>query len=207
VSKFWTGTCIGPKSLRRVCPNLSDNESIILARILGKEMARFGITTKRRATMFIAQVAHESGEFRYREEIASGDAYEGRKDLGNIWPGDGRRYKGRGYIQLTGRNNYKLAGQELHQDYLSRPSKISRYRTHSARVSCWFWRHAGLNQISEEGTALSAFYKVTRRINGGYNGMASRLKYYARARTVAKHLMPKVRTIELPEGFEVTPVK
>ena len=59
------------------------------------------------------QLAHESVSLRYFEEIASGSAYEGRRDLGNIHPGDGVRYKGRGPIQLTGRSNYRVAG-EIH---------------------------------------------------------------------------------------------
>ena len=68
-------------------------------------MEKYQITTPLRRAAFLAQLAHESGELKYMEEIASGEAYEGRKELGNTAPGDGKRYKGRGPIQLTGRFN------------------------------------------------------------------------------------------------------
>ena len=67
----------------------------------------FGITTALRAAHYIAQVAHETGQLQWLEELASGAQYEGRKDLGNVCKGDGKRFKGRGYLQTTGRANYR----------------------------------------------------------------------------------------------------
>ena len=78
---------------------------------LNAAMYEFHINSPLRQAAFIAQIAHESGELRYVKEIASGAAYEGRKDLGNTQPGDGMRYKGRGLIQITGRNNYAECGK------------------------------------------------------------------------------------------------
>jgi len=87
-------------------------------------MVKFEINTPKREAAFIAQLAHESGSFKYVKEIASGSAYEGRKDLGNIEPGDGVRFKGRGLIQLTGRANYKKASEFFNEDFISKPELI-----------------------------------------------------------------------------------
>ena len=91
-------------------------------------MARGEITTLRRAQYFLAHVGHESASLRYFEEIASGAAYEGRTDLGNIHPGDGSRFKGRGPIQLTGRRNYANFGDWLGQGDLlvDKPALVAR---------------------------------------------------------------------------------
>ena len=91
---------------------------------LNDAMDEFTINTPQRQAMFLAQIAHESGELRYVEEIASGAAYEGRADLGNTEPGDGVRYKGRGLIQITGRANYAVCGLALDLDLIANPELL-----------------------------------------------------------------------------------
>lgn len=144
--------------------------------ILNRVLAEYDITTPQRIRMFLAQIGHESGQLRYLKEIASGEAYEGRKDLGNIVPGDGVRYKGRGLIQLTGRANYALAASELKLPLIEKPELLEEPEN-AARVSAWFWKRNNLNAIADSGN----FRLVTKRINGGYNGYADRYKLYHRA--------------------------
>src|SRR4051812_9960828 len=140
------------------------------------------IGTQSRASMFLAQVLHESGGLHYFEEIASGAAYEGRKDLGNTQPGDGRRYKGRGPIQLTGRANYRAAGMALGIDLEGSPTRAGDVDV-GFRVAAWFWKSRGLNPLADVGD----FREVTRRINGGFNGLAQREAYHRRALELLSH--------------------
>src|SRR5207342_2210749 len=93
---------------------------------LNAAMAEAKINTPARKAAFLAQLAHESGELRYMEEIADGSAYEGRRDLGNTHPGDGRRFKGRGPIQLTGRANYERFGELLGVDLVNDPDQAAK---------------------------------------------------------------------------------
>ncbi len=179
---------LGWRSLRRVVPSLSVTQAKILADDLGQAMQKHGITTVKRATMFIAQVAHESGGFRYREEIASGSAYEGRRDLGNTQPGDGRKFKGRTYIQITGRSNYKAVSNALGINFLKDPARLAEPR-YAARGAAWWWDTHGCNTIADRND----FVGVTRRINGGTNGLSDRQAYYRRTRGRGLFLVPKRR--------------
>ncbi|MFP2899495.1 LysM peptidoglycan-binding domain-containing protein [Corallococcus sp. 4LFB] len=165
--------------LRRIMPNLSQAKAEQYLPHLNKAMAEANINTPRRKEMFLAQLAHESGELRYMEEIASGAAYEGRKDLGNTQPGDGKRYKGRGPIQLTGRANYRAAGKALGIDLEGHPERAKDPDV-AFRIAGWYWQSRNLNSYADAGN----FREVTRRINGGYNGLASREMYYRRAQNV-----------------------
>lgn len=124
---------------------------------------------------FLAQLAHESGNFRYMEEIASGAAYEGRKDLGNTQPGDGKRYKGRGPIQLTGRANYRKYGQQLGIDFENNPEIVATPSI-GLMVACKFWSDNGLNALADKDDVMT----ITRRINGGTNGLDDRKAHLAK---------------------------
>jgi putative chitinase len=162
--------------LKRIMPNLSDARARECLPHLNKAMVEAGINTPKRQAAFLAQLAHESAEFRYFEELASGAAYEGRKDLGNTQPGDGVRFKGRGPIQLTGRANYRAAGKALGIDLENNPKRAADVDV-GFRTAAWFWNSRDLNRFADQGN----FREITRRVNGGFNGMASRQKYYDRA--------------------------
>ncbi len=162
--------------LRSIMPTLPLSKAKAYLPLLNRAMAEAKINTKQRKAMFLAQLAHESVSLRYFEEIASGRAYEGRRDLGNIYPGDGVRYKGRGPIQLTGRSNYRAAGRALGLPLEKNP-KMAAQPSVGFRTAAWFWNSRGLNRYADQGN----FLEVTRRINGGYNGLADRQAYYRRA--------------------------
>lgn len=142
-------------------------------------MPHFQIISPLRRAHFLAQVGHESLSLTYTEELASGDAYEGRKDLGNIQPGDGRRFKGRGFIQLTGRANYQAYGKDAGVDLLKKGNEVlvAKY-PHPLEVSLWFWKRHNLNQRAD-GDDLRG---ITKRVNGGYNGLDDRERYLQRAK-------------------------
>lgn len=128
---------------------------------------------------WLAQVAHESGQLRYTRELADGSAYEGRTGLGNVQPGDGRRFRGRGLIQLTGRDNYTRYGVDAHVDSLGQPELLEQL-PYSADVAGWFWK---VNNISSRTAgAVDRVLAVTKIVNGGTNGLADRRKFYAAAK-------------------------
>jgi putative chitinase len=179
---------LGWRSLRRVVPSLSVAQAKTLARDLGQAMVDFDITTSKRAAAFIAQVAHESGGFIHREEIATGAAYEGRRDLGNVLAGDGRRFKGRTFIQITGRTNYAAVSRALHVDFVAHPERLAQ-QAYAAKGAAWWWKTHGCNELADRGD----FVALTRRINGGTNGLADRQRYWRRARLVGRFLVPKRR--------------
>ena len=147
---------------------------------LNGAMERYEINTPARIAAFLAQVAHESGGFRYVREIASGRAYEGRKDLGNVYSGDGVRFKGRGLIQITGRANYQRLAADLQLDGLLQNPQWLESDKWAVWSAAWFWDKTGLNALADEGL----FKQITRKINGGYNGLEDRYKYYERAKRV-----------------------
>lgn len=143
-------------------------------------MTKYGITTALQAAHFLAQLGHESMSFLYSEEIASGSAYEGRSDLGNTQAGDGRRFKGRGLIQLTGRVNYTAYSKFTGVDYVAQPGRLSTDPEVAVDVSCWFWKDRGVDKLAEQDDVKA----VTRRINGGFNGLDDRMQNLRRAKAV-----------------------
>jgi predicted chitinase len=173
--------------LRRIMPNLASARAESLLPHLNAAMAEFGIDTLLRTAAFAAQLAHESGEFRWMEEIwgptSAQKRYEPQTDLskrlGNSEAGDGLRFKGRGPIQLTGRANYSRFGDLLGLDLIGSPAQAAEPGV-AFRIAALFWKNRGLNEFAEAGD----FREVTRRINGGFNGLEDRLKYYERATSV-----------------------
>jgi putative chitinase len=142
-------------------------------------MEEFEINTQARQAAFLAQVGHESGQLRYVRELASGAAYEGRKDLGNTQPGDGIRFKGRGLIQITGRTNYAACGVALELDLIARPELLEDPEN-ACRSAGWFWKTHRLNELADAGDQV----RVTKRINGGTNGLADRMALFEKAQEV-----------------------
>jgi len=138
---------------------------------------QYEINTPKRIVAFLAQITHESGMFRYSREIwgptPTQRRYEGRLDLGNTQPGDGERFKGRGFIQITGRANYQLLSDALNVDFVSDPLKLEQSQ-YVALSAAWFWKSHGLNELADN----DQFKTITRRINGGLNGYDERVKIW-----------------------------
>ena len=158
--------------LQQIMPHAGERAAVFLE-ALNAAMAEFSINTPLRQAAFLAQIAHESGSLRYVKELATGKAYENRQDLGNVRAGDGPRFKGRGLIQITGRANYQKVGAALGIDCENHP-EVLELRTTACLSAAWWWESHGLNELAD----LGEFRKITRRINGGYNGEAERLKLY-----------------------------
>ena len=163
-----------PAQLHNICP-YSPIE--VFAIPLNKGFAKFGLTSKLRVAHFIAQVAHESDGFNTCEEYASGEEYEGRSDLGNTEQGDGVRFKGRGLIQVTGRYNYEVCGKALGVDLIANPQLLGELPL-CVDSAFSFWNSNRLNQLADADDIEA----ITRRINGGLNGLASRQGYLLRAK-------------------------
>jgi len=132
-------------------------------------MFQFDINTPLREAHFLAQIGHESGRLIYTHEIASGSEYEGRKDLGNTEVGDGRRFKGRGLIQVTGRTNYKSCGDALGIDFINSPELLE-VPQNAALSAAWFWSIRKLNELADADNLIA----ITKKINGGLNGLDDR---------------------------------
>lgn len=143
----------------------------------------FEINTELRLAHFLAQLAHESDHFRTFEEYASGRAYEGRRDLGNTQRGDGQRFKGRGPIQVTGRFNYKKYGDKLGVDLIDNP-ELAATPLIGMRIAGQYWKDHNLNHFADLDDGKS----ITRKINGGYNGLADRLRKVENAKKALKDL-------------------
>jgi putative chitinase len=139
-------------------------------------MSEFSINTPNRMACFIAQVAHETDGFLYMRELASGTAYEFRQDLGNISAGDGVKYKGGGGLMATGRLMYERLASKFDQNLVSNPSLIEEPIL-SMRSAAYIWTE--VKQLNPLADVLH-FFEITHRINGGYNGGDSRLKYFLR---------------------------
>jgi putative chitinase len=133
---------------------------------------KYALASTLRQAHFLGQCAHESAGFATTTEFASGRAYEDRIDLGNIRPGDGARFKGRGLIQCTGRYNYAHVSKALVVDFLSRPELLSTF-PYAAEAAGVYWRDRGLNALAD----LDDVEGVTRRVNGGVNGLKERKAY------------------------------
>jgi predicted chitinase len=173
--------------LQQIMPKLPQAKRQLYLPFLNKIMEVYEIDTPLRASAFLAQIAHESGELRFMEEIWGPTAQQKRYDppsdlakrLGNTQPGDGFRYRGRGPIQITGRANYKKYGDLLGVDLVGNPDLAATLQF-AFSTAALFWKRNGLNELAD----IQDFITITKRINGGLNGLAERQKYYEVAKNV-----------------------
>jgi putative chitinase len=188
--------------LKEICPSADDKIISDIETHLNQYMADYGVNTYLRVCHFIAQCAHESAHFTTLEEFASGAAYEGRKNLGNTQTGDGKRYKGRGMIQLTGRANYREMGTRLNVDLENNP-KLAMTPKISVLTALEYWHTRKLNALADADN-LSL---ITKKINGGYNGIEDRKKYLLKAKKVFANIdfnKPLVKFAARPENVVVS---
>ena len=171
--------------LHAVMPTLDKPKADLCYPPLAAALDEFEINTPYRIAAFLAQIAHESGELKWFRELWGPTPQQLKyeppsrlaKELGNTRKGDGKRYKGRGVIQLTGRANYSHIGDLLGLPLEEKP-ELAEQPDVAFRVAGLFWKTKGLNALADG----NMFQAITKRINGGYNGMDGRLKYYQRAR-------------------------
>lgn len=203
---------ITPEVLRRIAgAPVSDKIVNDIVQHLPEVIEKYNINTHLRLSHFLAQLAHESDHFRTYEEYASGQAYEGRRDLGNVKRGDGRRYKGRGPIQITGRYNYRKYGELLGLDLENNPELAESPRV-GLLIAGEYWHQNNLNSFADKDNGK----QITRKINGGYNGLKDRLNKIARAKRAivvserpterqdekVLRVGPVVEQVETPEPIE-----
>lgn len=176
---------VDAQTMREVAPRFAgenaERQATIIAaagEVLAPTLQEYAIDTRLRIAHFLGQTCHESAGFRTTEEFATGDAYEGRKDLGNTQKGDGRRYKGRGLLQLTGRANYRTLGKVLKIDLEGDPERAAEPAL-SLRIACEYWKSRNINPACDRDDLIT----VTRLINGGLNGLEDRRNYTTRAKT------------------------
>jgi len=173
--------------LKIVSPHMAHNPNTCedLFPHLLDAMEKACVNTDLRVAMFVAQTLHETGEYRYFQEIWGPTPqqlkYEPPSELatrlGNTEPGDGKLFKGHGAIQLTGRANHKHCGDVLGVDFIKNP-ELAASKEWAFRVAGWFWDLHELNTFCDTENLL----EVTKRINGGTNGLESRQTYYERAK-------------------------
>ena len=184
--------------LHAIMPGLPDAKNAAYLPPLDAAMTEFAIDTPPRASAFLAQLAHESAQLRFMEEIWGPTAQQLRYEptsslataLGNTQAGDGKRFKGRGPIQITGRANYQRFGGLLDVDLVTTPEQAA-LPDLAFRIAGLYWSKKGLNELADQATD-DAFREITRRINGGFNGLADRQQFYAAARTALGVTAPPV---------------
>ena len=184
------------EQLQAIMPQLPAAKRTTYFPFLTAAVTEFGIDQPARTAAFLAQLAHESAQFKFMEEIWGPTAAQRRYEppdklattLGNTDPGDGFRFKGRGPIQVTGRANYRRFGDLLGLDLVATPAQAASPEV-AFRIAALFWSKKGLNELADRVTP-EAFREITRRINGGFNGLAERQRFYETAKTVLAVVAP-----------------
>ena len=176
---------ITPKMLAGLSTKEKPELMAPLAATMNEFFPVFKITSEPRIECFLAQALHEADGFHTLEEYASGAAYEGRADLGNVKKGDGRRYKGGGIFQNTGRANYTRLTKQFREmaidvDLVKNP-ELLRTPRYAVLAACLYWKDKNLNALADLNTSAS-FKAMTKKINGGYNGLPDRIAYLEKCR-------------------------
>jgi putative chitinase len=186
---------INPEQLQAIA-GVSTKLMPSLAEWMNKICPTYGIDTPQEYAHFLAQACHETDHFKTLREYASGKAYEGRVDLGNTKPGDGVRYKGRGIFQTTGRSNYLQLGiKKGRRDMFTNSPELLEQPEYAVWSACEYWATRGLNDVANHADSdilkkkyrkniidVSPVEYISITINGGYNGMDERKKFYLRAK-------------------------
>jgi putative chitinase len=183
--------------IKTIAPNSKEEIIGPLVGYLNKYMPKYEVNTYLRVCHFLAQAAHEAASFRTLEEYASGAAYEGRKDLGNVNKGDGVRYKGRGIFQLTGRANYRTIGAKIDMNLENNP-ELAESPEVSVLTALEYWKSRGLNTFADKDDVTT----ITKRINGGLNGFDDRKRYLAKC----KQVIPKNISFAVPLPSPLDPL-
>lgn len=173
------------EQLHAIMPALAEGKRHAFLPFIQMALAEFAIDSAARHAAFLAQLAHESGQLRFMEELWGPTPAQQRYEppstlaraLGNTEVGDGKRFKGRGPIQITGRANYRRYGDLLSVDLEAQPQLACRPEL-AFRIAALFWNKNGLNALADEAS-VAAFKRITKRINGGFNGLADRERFYA----------------------------
>ena len=175
---------LSDNDLQQIMPRLPQAKRQLYLPFINRVMVIYEIDTPLRASAFLAQIAHESAELKYMEEIWGPTAQQKKYEppgevatrLGNTQPGDGKRYKGRGAIQITGRANYKKYGDLLGFDLEGNPD-LAATPQFAFSTAALFWKTRGLNELAD----VQDFITITKRINGGTTGLKERQRYYETA--------------------------
>ena len=166
------------------------DRAVQLGHGLADQWQATGLTTPLRLAHWMAQTAVESGDYRFMREIWGPTdcqrGYEGRTDLGNTHPGDGKRFMGRGLLQITGRDLYRRIGAALGLDLVNHPELAERPDI-AVRTACHYWTTHHLNDWADKDDVLA----VSRGVNRGNpqsikmpNGFPARQAALAKARKV-----------------------
>ena len=181
---------VDSQTMREVAPTFSGAPAASQAKIIAEAGAvlaatleSYDITSRLRIAHFLGQTCEESAGYRTTEEFASGREYEGRQDLGNTQKGDGPRYKGRGLLQLTGRANYADYGKALGVDLVNNPT-LAAQPALSLKIACEYWKRHDINADCDRDDAQA----VTRKVNGGLNGLSDRIAFTQKAKTAVARL-------------------
>lgn len=206
-----TSLSLTATELKAIMPRASDEAIDKYLNGINQALQTYAINTPLRACHFLAQIAHESGELRYNEENlnysakalqavfgkyfptqAAADAcarkpeaianivYADRMGNGDPQSDDGWRYRGRGLFQLTGKDNYQRYSDYCQSDVVSQPDEVAHNPVHCVGVAGWYWQSHNLNALADNDDIKA----ITRKINGGLNGLDDREAKLAQAKAV-----------------------